>query len=413
MNQQNNYVDELKVVQSMVNPFLPYKFERKWPDGLATHSCSVTHRKHTRVLLRPNMTNSGVYHVILFAGKTNWCVLYNDFNNDFNNYQPEEDHLLVNHNDNGRHFPMFRPTYTIEDPTFEDLYVTPHPEKNEVLNWRPVTVGMKIYVHINGHQTTNGGYYTAYRIPTSAVLRDHTIMFESTDPEYVDPLVPSFLYPSHYTGDVFPRVPKFTLKDIQLVYYPSGVLRQYDAIMAHRLENIAVGELKNLNDVVFQLNNNKRYNEFLPNQMSVYPYYVGRGYPPIYKQYPYEYKAYHPDDDQNYFAFDGNQIYYKFPSFDTKDFQWNRNDTNPWTRLASKVSYAFDAIVVTLYTSQNTEIILETEYSQELQLMEGSKLHISSPGYYLPPNIMQSKILDVYDSRKYPYFYTDIPFTPK
>ena len=234
-----------KQLATLYNPFSIKNNAPKWPDGLASHSIG-----------RKQQFASEVYGqtvvIALFPGSTNWLVAYSAVGEIGGT--PPQDYapaLVACHGDD-RTF-----LYTDRVGTDPDSLArvwTIEPQLNKYSAWRPVSYALKIRCCNNDEK--NDGWWEAIRTSRNKFLEGFGIAMRDTSVPTADPA--AYKRPDTVTPVYEPQV------------FRGHALPTRD--LAHdwlwdpkwfRQPTYCTGELKDIGDVTFQLNNEQQHNEFI------------------------------------------------------------------------------------------------------------------------------------------------------
>lgn len=219
-------------VQSLVNPFDTKNGQPKWPDGLATYSIGRRHQLTTEVYAKN-------FYVILFPGAINWCVAFS--------VNPDKTNCYVwaNHTANISVNYEFNPSTAIRANTAGvtnkayELHV-PH---DAFSHWRNVATACHIQV-INTTDS-NEGWFRAARINRT---RENVTMFDTI----------CGFGTQYGNGNNILQTPHFHVGGL----IPSESLLADIGKILENQPSLCVGELQDIHNAVFQLNNIKDRNEF-------------------------------------------------------------------------------------------------------------------------------------------------------
>jgi len=385
MEQLNN--DLLKyniMLQSLVQPFLPYSMVRKWPDGTATQSVSYSTMKTT-------VTDAGgTLHCYLFPGKQNWFVVTD-----------EQTVVRANHRD--RNFFL---TDTWKSDTSHTLgwgALMPYQKKDGELYygieaWRPVSVGLMIKVANTTNSTkndNNGGFFEAARFNTSELIYDFVFPIEpNNDTDY--------LYPEHYydndnwfvdirVGDIIPEY-EF---DEELTDNPT----------------YQVGDLKTMSDGIFALNNFSRTNDFIPNTWHTFKGAqestngIQTAY---YRDAQYKAKSVHKDNRQIYEIPKLMTVKNALKYLNISEF-FDSSHNSVWNSKNKLVSPSFDVIYIKLHVEDPDAIVTFTSIMHQECKINPNALYLSptaSLGWYAPKEYLSNYLEICNEQRKLPLHVT-------
>lgn len=246
MGASSTYGD--RVMSTLYNPFSIKNNTPKYPDGLASHSIGRKQQFASECF--------GYKMVIcLFPGSTNWCFAYGTDVTDASNLDPV---LIANHGDN-RTFTIGQYTRTpTEDPndptinTTDDWSLTF--KGNTYSAWRPVSYGLKIRCCNNDEM--NDGWFEAIRVSRNHFLSQFGVVANilkaddsNTSLSEPSPADGRVYNPTVWRGNVLP------LNNLADMLLHSNTW--------HRIPTYCTGELKDIGDYMFQLNQEKHENDFI------------------------------------------------------------------------------------------------------------------------------------------------------
>jgi len=221
-------------VGSLVNPFDAKNGQPKWPDGKATFSIGRRHQ-----------LTSEIYHddfyVILFPGAINWCVAFaKHFDNTHSKYIPQ---VYANHTANisiNYEYNRGETTTTDTENTEYRLEIA----HDAFSHWRNVATAMHLQV-INTTDT-NEGWFRAVRMTREKDNRDMFNTVMGIGSEYGNGNHINYT-PHFHTGGVLPN--NSFLEEIETFFENSPTF--------------CCGELQDIHNAVFQLNETKKTNDFV------------------------------------------------------------------------------------------------------------------------------------------------------
>lgn len=223
-------------VGSLINPFDSKNGQPKWPDGLATYSIGRRHQLTTEVYQQN-------FYILLFPGAINWCVAFKA--RDDNNCEIYANHtanISINYefNENAADAGQVTP----DDPTFTykasyELH-TPH---DAFSSWRNVATA--VHLQVINTTDTNEGWFRAARINRT---REYGKMFDVV-----------VGYGSAYgNGNHILETPHFHVGGV----IPSKYFIEKLSTIMDNEPSLCCGELQDIHNAVFQLNNIKERNDF-------------------------------------------------------------------------------------------------------------------------------------------------------
>lgn len=243
-------------VQSLVNPFDSKNGQPKWPDGLATYSIGRRHQLTTEIY------NSDFW-VVLFPGAINWCVAFSAQN-------PEECQIWANHTANiSINYEYNKST---DLPAQEGEGITSiahelHTAHDAFSHWRNVATA--VHLQVINTTDTNEGWFRAARINRT---REFTSMFDILCGKG-----------SQYgNGNHIIETPHFHVGGL----IPSENFTKRLSTILDNEPTFCCGELQDIHNAVFQLNNIKDRNEFkkLKAEYLYEPFEVGTGPRMVFKR---------------------------------------------------------------------------------------------------------------------------------
>lgn len=193
--------------------------------------------------------------VVLFPGSTNWCVAYTRRDVSITTGNPpvtstlKQYPLLANHGDN-RTFDISQKS-VVHNGVQQWSLLFP---SDTYSAWRPVSYALKIRCCNNDEE--NDGWFEAVRTSRNTFLDEFGVTINSTfanntDPNTAEPSVDTYLQiyePRVYLGSVLP-----SKKTVEKWLYDTEW---------YNMATYCTGELKDIGDVMFQLNNEKAENDF-------------------------------------------------------------------------------------------------------------------------------------------------------
>lgn len=222
-----------KVLSTLYNPFSIRNNQPKWPDGLANHSIGRKQQFASEFYGREAI-------VVLFPGCTNWCLAYA-----MNEGQTGNQPILANHGDDR----TFTVTHTYHDTKQFSWSFT----SDKYSAWRGVSYALKIRCCNNDEH--NDGWFEAVRTSRNTFLSDFGVVGRQTAAAGSD----AARYVEKGTGVNALRI------------YEGNVLPSSDLIQLwtkkarwDRMPTYATGKLKDIGELMFQLNNEKKVNDFFP-----------------------------------------------------------------------------------------------------------------------------------------------------
>lgn len=409
-------------VSSLVNPFDTKNGQPKWPDGLATYSIGRRHQLTSEIALDD-------FYILLFPGAINWCIAFKPFTNLVQDYiggnrVPRIDcHIHANHTANISVNYEYN-HYTVLDPSNGATQVI-----NEQINhaWNDITspwvdhdiestaqnlraqrrlheyqlhvphdafsawrnVATAVHVQVINTTDSNEGWFRAIRLPRK---RESRSMFDIL-------MGPGSVYgngnhimstPHFHTGGLHPSI--YFLEEIDKLFTTNPTM--------------CCGELQDIHNAVFQLNEVKERNEFTPLKTeTVYTYLKRRQ---IYKR----------DSPLDLF-----REYEMFAVQEAYDLHHLRGASRPekafWpaaqqTSLQGFLSENKDIILIHIKGGPRTKVLLHSVNNQEFLTPDNSQL-----SQYVTPCDYDKQGLSNYnrnrsDYHKYPFHYlTNLEATEK
>jgi len=227
-------------VSSLVNPFDTKNGQPKWPDGLATYSIGRRHQLTTEVY-RKN------FYVVLFPGAINWCVAFT-VNQNIDEDSPHCE-VWANHTANisiNYEFNMGAETDPPEgapDNWDKSRVYELHVAHDAFSSWRNVATACHLQV-INTTDT-NDGWFRAVRVNRK---RELTGWFDTI-------VGPGSAYGN---GNHILETPHFHTGGV----LPSTQMLEWVTECFEHEPSFCCGELQDIHNAVFQLNQIKEKNEF-------------------------------------------------------------------------------------------------------------------------------------------------------
>jgi len=244
----------------LFNPFTIHNNSPKWPDGLAGHSMGVKHQRTTEIHGEETI-------LVLFPGMLNWLMCYSHMNETADPpdvtegevfasssllWQLTACHGLTHETDNLLQFKL---------TTSQQAHFMLNEEKDKVVEWRPVSIGLRLYCANNDRQ--NDGWIECCRVPHSYLTECfglHANKYDDTDTQLSPYSTEELLVPWQKVriGNGFLNMSNSWI---------TRLTRCADAnsLTAFRLSHLpgyATLPLKDVADYQFCLNPNKQYNEF-------------------------------------------------------------------------------------------------------------------------------------------------------
>lgn len=206
-----------KQLATLYNPFSHKNHQPKWPDGKCQFSIGRKHQAASEVAVSDCV-------VALFPGAINWCLV---LNKDGDNYNVEANHT----SSLSIHYLMRNLATTL-------AYQWYIPDESHFSAWRPVSYAMTIR-NINNDEN-NDGWFEAIRTPRNAFLAEMGLTAPSDN------------------------------QDTTPIFHPGSILPSTNLCNKWMLTNrwtdqptYVTGKLKDIGNYVFQLNHQKRNNDFL------------------------------------------------------------------------------------------------------------------------------------------------------
>ena len=249
-----------KTIATLYNPFSIKNTTPKWPDGLANFSLGLK-MQYASEIYGKELT------LVLFPGCTNWCLGYTSNEVDDNPNAPINTVIVnLNHGDD-------RGIKIVQKRGVDTDNVTFAPVVQTYSSWRGVSYAMKIKCCNTDEQ--NDGWFEAVRIPKNMFLeRTGLALFMNATPPNQPGELPAnrvslapttnrdIYNPVFYTGQI---LPSWAMQSRYLTKLPQGAIKPIPSRLAtwKELPTFATGKLKDIGDVMFQLNPAKEHNEFI------------------------------------------------------------------------------------------------------------------------------------------------------
>jgi hypothetical protein len=341
-------------VSSLINPFDSKNGQPKWPDGLATYSIGRRHQLTTEIY-------NDDFWVILFPGAINWCVAFASENDLPYIYANHTANISINYEYNES---LVNPEIGVTpDPnsTAHELHVA----HDAFSHWRNVATA--VHLQVINTTDTNEGWFRAARI-------NRTREFE----KFFD--VIGGVGSAYGNGNHILETPHFHVGGL----LPGRYLMEKLNEMLDNEPSLCCGELQDIHNAVFQLNNIKDRNPF--KQLRTETLYSNEPVKTIYKRDD-------PISQEELFAID--QYFLKFGG-------------QAYTRSRSEyglLSDSKDIVLIHVLGGPKTKILLHSVNNQEFLCPDNSQL-----AQYVTPCQNDKPGLQRYnDNRanyhKFPYHY--------
>jgi len=331
-----------QILQALAEPFLPYKIQRKWPDGLATNSVAYEAKDHGVL-----QTDDYYLELWLFPGRDAWFLA-----KDSNSV------VVALHGDRQRkHAKSLK--YFIEP---ESRVVHTRVAEQAPVSWRPVTYGMKLTPLAGKGGQENAGWFMAKRMKVENFQWEVVLKQQEGNP---------LLQP--------------TPRDAVSVFLDEGMLLplnyiSWDNMDFHKEQNVSVGAIKDLGNDVFVLNQASKHNSFLKSSYQIFDVdqpdvnYTVRTYNGL------------PANAEN-----TSSIYMDNLSF----YPLDHRDWHKKIYFQRAVASAFDVIYVLIVPDKDTKILATTVAHQEL-LYDGEPHDPYFPRDYTSGWIVPKEVLRDY-----------------
>ena len=319
-------------ITSLINPFDNTNGMPKWPDGQATYSIGRRHQLTSEIY-------ADHFYVLLFPGQINWCVAF-----EYNETEPNSPYLYANHTANI----SINYEYNGDKTTGVFRLEIAHDAFN---SWRNVATA----VHLQVINTTdsNEGWYRAVRMNRPREWNEifNVIMGPGSAYGNGNHIMET---PHLHTGGCIPNENFF---DFIETYFQDN-------------PTFCTGELQDIHNAVFQLNESKQINNFKTLEtvhMFARNTQTGVGTPTfqIYDVFKRDDRV----DSGQFFSVRQDQIDVTLPNT-----RYNASSYGMSIDQWSLVSECKDMILLEVFGTKKTKVLLHSVNNQEFLVGDNSQL---------------------------------------
>jgi len=227
-----------KTLAILYNPFSLKNHSPKWPDGLCSYSIGKKVQQATEI------HNESDFVGVLFPGRQNWFVAVRPDGRDIAGKSID---LIANHRSDHMPTKLEQIAATTATPPTAGKVIWSCIDKDEYAAWRPVSTAVK-FRHVNSDEE-NEGWFECVRSNRNNFTDEFGLYLLDDPGDYTEPTKIKAYSTEAGPGDCLPLEP--------------AINGWMEAKNWTTLPTYATGKLKDIGRYIFQLNHNKRDNEFI------------------------------------------------------------------------------------------------------------------------------------------------------